>query len=263
MVTSVSMSLKREIKKFLNLIRKPYDKLSQRNSISVNLICYNNIKSIETCLKSIEKYVDEIIVIDGGSDDGSIDVLKKFGVDLSIEKNWQGYAHQRNLALAKTKTDWIFKLDSDEILGTDLAKNLKELCSSEIFYAYKIYSRWILNENPSDNKLAKKNYIDSSKNPETYYVPIRLFRNIYGISWQKEVHEYISGFEEYYKKKLNKHLCIYHLDTLINSFEDRFKKVIERNRLYPGSGHAEEYLPELFDNPRKAVPERDLELMKL
>lgn len=257
MVTSLMVSIEREIKKFFNLIKKPYGSLKNRNSIAANIICYNNIKSIESCLKSLENAVDEIIVVDGASNDGTIEILEKYNCKIIIEKEWKGYAFKRNLALANTKADWIFKIDSDEALSSKLKNNLKTLCSSEIFYAYKIYSKWLVNYDPEN--LEESKYIYKSKSKGIYYVPIRLFRNIENISWKGEIHEYISGLEEYYKKRLDESLSIYHYDVIINDFQERFKKVIERNKICLDAGHAEEYLPELYNNPEEILPKEDLE----
>lgn len=259
------MSLKREFLKISGLMgtlffNKGHFKNTENPLISANIICHNNIDVIEACLKSLSDVVDEIVVVDGGSDDGTLEILEKYNCKVIVNKDWQGYSHQRNLALENSKGDWILKMDSDEILSCELRDNLRKLCSSKVYGGYKIFSRWLQDMPKQDEELS---YIAESKYPGRYYQILRLFRNMPGIEWRKEVHEYIAGLEVTYKKTFSPNEnYIYHLDVAINSLESRLQKVKERNEKYPGSGHPEEYLPELFDIKDNKVPGRDKNLIK-
>lgn len=224
--------------------------------ISANIICHNNINSIETCLKSMEELVDEIVVVDGGSTDGTIDILQKYNCRIINNPNWQGYSHQRNLALEASTGDWIIKMDSDEYLSQELRDNLRELASSKFYSGYRTFSRWI-------QKLDDPKYISQVGAKGRYKSVLRMFRNKAGISYKGEVHESLFGLENLRIKKmpLNQN-CIYHLDVAINDYSNREAKVKAREEILAGSGHPEEYLPENFDFDSYPVPIEDQGYLK-
>ena len=61
----------------------------------------------------------EIIVVDSGSTDRTVEIAKSFGAKVFIEE-WKGYAAQKNSAIDKATGDWILSLDADEELDPDL-----------------------------------------------------------------------------------------------------------------------------------------------
>ena len=97
--------------------------------ISVTVITLNEEKSIERCLDSV-KWADEIIVLDGFSQDRTIELSRRFTKKIYQEK-WQGYGKQKNLCAAKAKHQWILNLDADEVVSPDCAEEI-ELTSCDI-----------------------------------------------------------------------------------------------------------------------------------
>lgn len=263
------MSIKRELAKFSGYCKyllggSPFE-IKGEPVIAANLICHNNVSFFEPCLKSLREVVDEIIVIDGGSTDGTIELLEKYDAKIIINKDWQGWTHQRNLALAETKSDWIIKLDTDEFLSPQLQANLRELCRSKIVGGYRTYSRWVqsLPETKADLYSTEIKYVDSCASPKKYYKNQRLFRNLDGIRWRGQVHESIYGLEECYKTTFTPDLnYIYHLDVAINPIQNRFEKALSRNQIKEDAANAEEYLPELFDLEHKIMPNEDKALLE-
>ncbi len=84
--------------------------------LSLCMIVKNEEKNIVLCLQSIEDLVDEIVLIDTGSEDKTIQKAKKFGVK-TYNFPWQNnFSAARNYALRKTKGQWILVLDADERL---------------------------------------------------------------------------------------------------------------------------------------------------
>src|ERR1700704_7068321 len=63
----------------------------------------------------------EIIVVDSGSTDGTVEIAELFGANVFVEK-WKGYAAQKNSAIEKASGDWILSLDADEEVESDAAR---------------------------------------------------------------------------------------------------------------------------------------------
>jgi glycosyltransferase involved in cell wall biosynthesis len=92
--------------------------------LSVVIITHNEEANIGRTLASVQRLVadgkGEIIVVDSGSTDRTVDIAKSFGAKIFIE-DWKGYAAQKNSAIDKAEGDWILSLDADEELGPGLA----------------------------------------------------------------------------------------------------------------------------------------------
>lgn len=80
--------------------------------LSVIIIVKNESNAIGACLESVA-WADEVIVVDSGSNDDTVDICRKFGALVSINA-WQGYGNQKNYALSLAKGDWILSIDADE-----------------------------------------------------------------------------------------------------------------------------------------------------
>jgi glycosyltransferase involved in cell wall biosynthesis len=91
-------------------------------SLSISIISFNEEENIGICLESIKDIATEIIVVDSGSTDKTIEIAKSYGASVFIE-DWKGYVAQKNSALKKCTMDWILCLDCDEVLTGDLKKH--------------------------------------------------------------------------------------------------------------------------------------------
>src|SRR5216684_6776256 len=92
--------------------------------LSVVIITHNEEGNLPRTLESVKTLVSdgkgEIIVVDSGSTDRTVEIAKSFGAKVFIEE-WKGYAAQKNSAIGKATADWILSLDADEELGPGLA----------------------------------------------------------------------------------------------------------------------------------------------
>lgn len=101
--------------------------------ITAAIICKDEEKTIERCIKSIENKVDEIVIIDTGSIDSTIDVVNNMKIDKVkiYQISWNNsFASARNYALDKVTYKWVFFIDADEYLideQLDLHRILKLL----------------------------------------------------------------------------------------------------------------------------------------
>ena len=97
-------------------------------TLSVVIITHNEEATLARTLESVMPLVGdgkgEIIVVDSGSTDRTVEIAKSFGAKVFIE-NWKGYAAQKNSAIDKATGDWILSLDADEELTDELRKALE------------------------------------------------------------------------------------------------------------------------------------------
>jgi glycosyltransferase involved in cell wall biosynthesis len=95
--------------------------------LSVVIITFNEEANIGRTLESVKPLVAagkvEIIVVDSGSTDRTVEIARSHGAKVFIEE-WKGYAAQKNSAIDKSVGDWILSLDADEELSEDLANYL-------------------------------------------------------------------------------------------------------------------------------------------
>ncbi|PYX27462.1 MAG: glycosyltransferase family 2 protein [Acidobacteria bacterium] len=97
-------------------------------TLSVVIITHNEEANIGRTLLSVQPLVSdgkgEIIVVDSGSTDGTVEIAELFGARVFVEK-WKGYAAQKNSAIEKATGDWILSLDADEEVDEDLRGALR------------------------------------------------------------------------------------------------------------------------------------------
>jgi glycosyltransferase involved in cell wall biosynthesis len=96
------------------------------NKISAVIITKNEVAKISNCLQSLHTVTDDIIVIDSGSVDGTIQKAEHLGARV-FETIWKGFGSTKNFGNLKAKYDWILSLDADEVLSTELRKELINL----------------------------------------------------------------------------------------------------------------------------------------
>jgi glycosyltransferase involved in cell wall biosynthesis len=95
--------------------------------LSVVIITHNEEANIGRTLESVQPLVadgkGEIIVVDSGSTDRTVEIAKSFGAKVFVEQ-WKGFAAQKNSAIEKATGDWVLSLDADEELSDDLTQHL-------------------------------------------------------------------------------------------------------------------------------------------
>jgi glycosyltransferase involved in cell wall biosynthesis len=91
--------------------------------LSVVLIAYNEGHHIAKCLKAAQAVADEIVVIDSGSTDNTVEVCKAYGAKV-ITQTWLGYSEQKNFGNQHASFDWILSLDADEVLDKKLIQSI-------------------------------------------------------------------------------------------------------------------------------------------
>ena len=93
--------------------------------LSVAIVTLNEEQNLERTLASV-RWADEIIVVDSGSVDRTVEIARRFGATI-YEREWPGFAAQKNFAIAQCKGTWVLSLDADEELAPELQTQIRSL----------------------------------------------------------------------------------------------------------------------------------------
>ncbi len=104
--------------------------------LSVVIITFNSERYLRQSLASAS-FAEEILVLDSGSTDTTIDIAKDFGASIYQEK-WRGFGKQKQMAVDLARNDWIFVLDSDEIITSELREELLRVLKNPKFKGYLV-----------------------------------------------------------------------------------------------------------------------------
>jgi glycosyltransferase involved in cell wall biosynthesis len=96
-------------------------------NLSVVIVTFNEEANLGRTLESVKALVadgkGEIILVDSGSTDRTVEIAVSFGAKVFLEQ-WKGYAAQKNSAINKAAGDWILSLDADEEVDSELLGEL-------------------------------------------------------------------------------------------------------------------------------------------
>jgi len=115
--------------------------------LSVIIITKNEEERLPHCLKSVN-FAEDIVVVDAGSQDRTIEIAKSFGCRVFIEK-WKGYGPQKQSALEKTYYKWVLSLDADERIPPETAQIISQVIQAPKAQAYSFlrknffHGKWI------------------------------------------------------------------------------------------------------------------------
>jgi Glycosyl transferase family 2 len=93
-----------------------------RETLSACIIARDEEARLPDCLASVA-FCDEIVVVDGGSRDGTVALAREAGAKV-VEKSWLGFAAQRNVALDHATGDWVLEIDADERVSPALREEM-------------------------------------------------------------------------------------------------------------------------------------------
>ena len=96
----------------------------KKKTLSVVLATHNEEKNLADCLEAIKGIADEIVVVDGDSEDNTVNIAKDFNARVIITNNPPIFHINKNKAIDASRSDWVLQLDADEIVSADLAKEI-------------------------------------------------------------------------------------------------------------------------------------------
>lgn len=98
----------------------------QQETLSVCMIVKNEENNIEKCLKSIQNIADEIIIVDTGSSDNTVDICEKYNAKV-IHHQWNNdFSEARNKSLEHASMGWVLFLDADEEIPYEESLEIKK-----------------------------------------------------------------------------------------------------------------------------------------
>ncbi len=97
------------------------------SKLSVVLAVYNEENNLEDCLNSVKDIASEIIIVDGGSKDQTLEIAKKFGAKIIQTANPPIFHINKQKALEAATKDWILQLDADERVTESLRNEIEKV----------------------------------------------------------------------------------------------------------------------------------------
>lgn len=103
--------------------------LEPRKKISAFIVCCNEESKIERCLSSVS-WCDEIVLVDSGSTDRTIEIAQKYSPKI-FTRPWPGYVAQKAFGLEQCTSEWVLNLDADEEVSPELRDEIQELLAHD------------------------------------------------------------------------------------------------------------------------------------
>jgi glycosyltransferase involved in cell wall biosynthesis len=149
------------------------------STISVVLATYNEEANIGQCLESIKDLADEIVIVDGNSEDKTVEIARSFGAKVFITENNPNFHINKQKAIDKATKDWILQLDADERVSVELIEEIKDKINDQ---KKAINGYWV----PRKNWFLGRFLLKGGQYPD---YTLRLYKRGKGSLPQKDVHE--------------------------------------------------------------------------
>jgi len=200
-------------------------------TISLCMIVKNEEQVIERCLKSIKSLVDEIIIVDTGSNDNTKQICEKFTKQIYNFDWCDDFSKARNFSFSKAKCDYIMWLDADDVVPKKTLNTLK-LLKPNLF---------------ADTYMLKYEMGFINKRPTFSFYRERIIKNCNQAKWDGCVHECITPFGKIEKLDLTiEHHKI--KQTHSNRNYNIYKKILKEREL--SSRELYYYGRELYDHKK-------------
>ena len=190
---------------------KPTKKAKSKLKISACYIVKNEEKTLPRSIDSLKAAVDEIVLIDTGSTDRTIEIANSYGAKV-IKTTWQDdFSAPRNLAIDNATGDWIIFLDADEFFAyPDKVRPAIEKLSNETTIII-----------PRINIDADNNNKEINRNND-----LRIFRNVEYLRYRGMIHENLENItgDELSHVFSGDDLTIYHTGYSATLHEEKYRR---------------------------------------
>ncbi|QEM69755.1 glycosyltransferase [Geobacter sp. FeAm09] len=172
----------------------PLEAAARGTSVSLCMIAKNEARDLPRCLASLKPVVDEIVLCDTGSSDGTREIAEAFGARV-VGHAWTGdFSAARNCALAAATGAWILVMDADEVISPLDYEALRDLVGrprdgmvaytiTTRNYTNKLVEKWQEQDGRYPAEEAGRGWLPSDK--------VRLFPNRPEIRFENAIHEMV------------------------------------------------------------------------
>jgi glycosyltransferase involved in cell wall biosynthesis len=105
--------------------------------LSIVIITLNNQRTIKEVLTAVFGWANEIVVVDSGSSDKTLEIAKEFGCSISYRK-FDGFGKQKNFAVNQATNDWVFVVDADEVVTPELKNEISHALIKSDYQGFMI-----------------------------------------------------------------------------------------------------------------------------
>ncbi|HMO17914.1 MAG TPA: glycosyltransferase [Oligoflexia bacterium] len=161
------------------------------NKISLCMIARDEEDWLPQCLESVRSLVDEIILVDTGSRDKTVEIANKAGARVFNHEWVDDFSVVRNESLKHASGDWILVLDADEVIDQSDHDRIRELINNKRFSYLLTQRHYCDDERLSDFKPCRGEFPEWERNYKGYFESalVRLFPNNMGVNYQGRIHE--------------------------------------------------------------------------
>lgn len=108
-----------------------------RPRLSAVIIAKNEVSRLGATLESV-KFSDEIIVLDSGSADGTVELARRYTDKVFVAADWPGFGMQKNRALGYAAGDWVLSIDADERVSAELQAEIRAVIAAPVADVYEL-----------------------------------------------------------------------------------------------------------------------------
>jgi glycosyltransferase involved in cell wall biosynthesis len=155
--------------------RAPSSAKGTTGRLTLCMIAKNEAHRIGKCLDSVKDLVDEIVVVDTGSTDRTLEIVMKYGAKTGFFEWCDDFSAARNQSLSLATGDWIMWLDPDDVLPRESHAKIREVMAYGLNKKKAFY--WILD--------------DRGYEP-VQCLQMRLFPNLPGVAFTMPIHEQVT-----------------------------------------------------------------------
>ena len=146
------------------------------SDLTAIVLTKNEELNIEACVLNAKQVTDDVLVIDSGSTDRTVELAEKCGARVVFRAWDNDFSAQRNFALTQTKAEWVLYLDADERMNEELVESVKQAVENDKPHMYSIKRKTVAFGKKFNHGVLEPDYVG------------RMFKRC-NVCWINKVHE--------------------------------------------------------------------------